>query len=150
MSVVRSSTQVHQLLRREGYRLTPQRRVILQALEVLGGHLTVEDIHRAVRQRLPGVDLSTVYRVVRLFVRLGVLDRHELADGSAVYELHREAVHGHFVCEGCGRVAHLDPGPLHGVRRALQKIPHGTVRRLSLTVVGICTRCRGRGTRAHR
>lgn len=135
-----SLPHLHRLLRRRGYRLTPQRRVILQVLDSLDGHLTVEHIHRAVAERLPGVDLSTVYRAVRLLSRLGVLDRHELAEGGAVYELHREACHGHFVCEHCGRVVHLEPGPLEAVRHAVRHVGT-TIRKLSVTAVGTCARC---------
>jgi Fur family ferric uptake transcriptional regulator len=138
---VNAPLQLQQLLRRRGFRLTPQRRAILEALEALDGHLTVEDIHRTVAHRLPGIDLSTVYRAVRLLSRLGVLDRHELAKGGAVYELHREPAHGHFVCERCGRVTHLDTASLAPVSRALRQTAYGTARRITVTLLGTCPRC---------
>ncbi len=135
------------LLRRRGLRVTPQRRMILEAMRTLGGHLTVEEIHRAVQARIPGVDLSTVYRTLRLFAELGLLDQHALREGDRVYELRLRPDHAHFVCERCGKVEHLDPDLLEPLRTRLRHRIPGAVRRLTLTVTGLCPQCRAESSK---
>ncbi|MER3401576.1 MAG: hypothetical protein C4313_10750 [Thermoflexus sp.] len=132
------------LLRQHGYRVTPQRLMVLEVLRTADRHLTAEEIHAALQARSPGVDLSTVYRALRLFSRLGLLDRHDIGGGRSVYELRVRPDHGHFICERCGRVEHLEAEPFEGVRQALERGGGYRILRLTATVVGICPACQAR------
>jgi Fur family ferric uptake transcriptional regulator len=59
-----------------------------------------------VRARHPEVHLSTVYRSLDAFERLGVVTHVHLGHGRATYHL-AEELHHHAVCEGCGAVVEL-------------------------------------------
>ena len=52
-------------LKQKGYKLTPQRRSILDIIiEKEGMHLTVEEIYDEVKKVCPEIGLATVYRTV--------------------------------------------------------------------------------------
>ena len=53
-------------LRSAGYRLTPQRVMILSAIASSPGHMTAEDIHEKVKKSYRFIDIATVYRTIQL------------------------------------------------------------------------------------
>lgn len=134
--------QTRRLLREHGYRATPQRLMVLEVLRTADRHLTAEEIHAALKERSPGVDLSTVYRTLRLFTRLGLLEPHDLGGGRRVYGWRTQPDHGHFLCERCGRIEHLGEELLEPLRRSVERAWGYPVRRIEATVVGLCPACR--------
>jgi len=54
----------NELLRKRGYRLTPQRYMILSVIQEAEHHLSVEQIMERVQKRNPYVSLSTIFRTL--------------------------------------------------------------------------------------
>jgi len=133
---------IRQTLRRHGFRVTPQRMLILETLRSAGRHMTAEEVHAAVRAHAPAVDLSTVYRTLRLFTQLGLLDRHVLGEGRIVYEWRDQPGHAHFFCRSCREVLHLEADRLGDLARELQARSGLAIEQLTLMLVGLCPRCR--------
>ncbi|MFN3929590.1 MAG: Fur family transcriptional regulator, partial [Thermoflexus sp.] len=125
--------QTRRLLRERGYRVTPQRLMVLEVLRTAEQHMTAEEIHSVLQKRYPGVDLSTVYRTLRLFVQLGLLEQHELGGGRRVYEWRTHPDHGHFLCERCGRLEHLGKELLEPLRLSLERTRGYQIRRVEMT-----------------
>jgi Fur family transcriptional regulator, ferric uptake regulator len=90
-------------LRSRGYRLTPQRQLVLEAVGELG-HATPEDISTAVRRTASGVNISTVYRTLELLEELGLVQHTHLGHGAPTYSVTTDDDHVHLVCRGCGEV----------------------------------------------
>jgi Fe2+ or Zn2+ uptake regulation protein len=90
-----------ELLRAAGGRVTPSRRLLLQALFDVPEHRNAEELAAAVQAQAPDVHLSTIYRNLDELERLGVIVHAHLGHGPATYHL-ATAAHGHFVCEVCG------------------------------------------------
>ena len=91
-----------------GYRITPGREAILDALTRADKHLSAEDIYIKVHAAHPGIGLTTVYRTLEILVDLGLVFKFDFGDGRARYELaggsKKSAHHHHLVCTGCGRI----------------------------------------------
>ena len=98
----------HAELRARGYRLTPQRQLVLEAVGRLG-HATPEDIVTAVRETATGVNISTVYRTLELLEELGLVQHTHLGHGAPTYSMASEVDHVHLVCRDCGDVAEAPP-----------------------------------------
>ena len=94
-------------LRSRGYRLTPQRQLVLEAVGALG-HATPEDIATAVRQTASGVNISTVYRTLELLEELGLVQHTHLGHGAPTYSVASDDDHVHLVCRHCGAVQEAD------------------------------------------
>lgn len=89
-------------LRQDGYRVTPQRQLILDALCKRGGHVSAEAVYETVHQIAPTLNQGTVYRTLNFFCEQGIVTATRKADGLTVYELAGEEPHHHFVCRVCG------------------------------------------------
>jgi len=85
-------TRLERICAEKGMRMTGQRRIIARVLSEAEDHPDVEEVYRRANAQDKRISLSTVYRTVRLFEGVGILERHEFGDGRARYE---EAGHGH-------------------------------------------------------
>lgn len=94
-------------LRERGYRLTPQRQLVLEAVETLG-HATPDDILCEVRKTASGVNVSTVYRTLELLEELGLVSHTHLGHRAPTYHLAARHRHLHLVCRDCGDVIEVD------------------------------------------
>ena len=98
-----------QRLQRKQYKLTMQRRTVLEILlEHPGEHLSAEDVYGALRDKSSDIGLATVYRTLELLVQIGILQRMEFGDGCSRYEIadikKNEHQHHHLICIKCGKV----------------------------------------------
>ena len=106
-------------LRARGYRLTPQRELVLEAVGRLG-HATPEQIAAAVRETAAAVNISTVYRTLELLEELGLVQHTHLGHGAPTYSIPVADDHVHLVCRDCG-----------GVQEVLSTVLDDLVRRVS-------------------
>ncbi|GII57534.1 transcriptional repressor [Planotetraspora thailandica] len=131
----------HEELRSRGYRITPQRQLVLEAITQLG-HATPEDICSRVQETARGVNISTVYRTVELLEELGLVSHTHLGHGAPTYHLASEADHVHLVCRSCSKVTEVDPELVHGLVDALDDGLGFDTDVRHLTVFGRCSDCR--------
>lgn len=95
-------------LRGSGYRLTPQRELILRAVEELG-HATPDEVLAQVRQQSAAVNVSTVYRTLEVLEEIGLVRHAHLSDRAPTYHSNSGHNHFHTVCRNCHRVVSVDP-----------------------------------------
>ena len=100
---VQTGAQWQAELRARGYRLTPQRQLVLEAVGRLG-HCTPEEIATAVRVTASGVNISTVYRTLELLEELGLVRHTHLGHGAPTYSVAGDDDHVHLVCRDCDGV----------------------------------------------
>ncbi len=131
------------VLKTKGYKLTPQRKVILDILHHTDTHLTADDIFLQVNERIPGVNRSTVYRTLELLESLGLVVRSELGS-SHVYHHSEEGHHHHLVCRSCGRVVDCDEDILIPLESRLTEKYGFTADLHHHVIQGVCRRCRGK------
>jgi Fur family ferric uptake transcriptional regulator len=133
-------------LRARGYRVTPQRQLVLEAVTKLE-HATPEEIWADVQQTASGVNISTIYRALELLEQLGLVTHTHLGHGAPRYHLAAEADHVHLVCSNCGRITQVAPDAVDPLVTALDE-HHGFQTDVGhLTVFGRCASCRA-GDRA--
>src|SRR4029078_1647174 len=86
-------------LRASGHRLTPQRELVLAAVEKLG-HATPDECYAEVRLRSESINLSTIYRTLELLNELGLIRHAHLTDRAPTYHSATGHEHAHFVRRG--------------------------------------------------
>src|SRR3954451_16747115 len=79
-------------LRSRGYRLTPQRKLVLEAVGALG-HATPQEIVATVRKTASGINISTVYRTLELLEELAVVQHTHLGHGAPTYSVATDDAH---------------------------------------------------------
>ncbi len=131
-------------LRARGYRVTPQRQLVLEAVTKLE-HATPEEIWADVQQTARGVNISTIYRSLELLEQLGLVTHTHLGHGAPRYHLAAEAEHVHLVCSECGKVSQIPPEAVSALVSALDTGYGFETDVGHLTVFGRCADCRAAG-----
>jgi len=130
-----------QQLRARGYRATPQRQLVLEAVAELR-HATPEDVGARVNQSARGVNTSTIYRTLELLEQIGMVTHAHLGHGAPTYHLATHADHVHLVCRDCGEITEVGPDAIRPLITALED-QHGFETDVGhLTVFGRCRNCR--------
>ena len=128
-------------LRDRGYRLTPQRELILAAVDELG-HATPDEVLAKVQETASTVNASTVYRTLEVLEELGLVRHAHFSDRAPTYHSVRGHEHFPLVCRGCHSITSIDTAeadPLVETLRARGFEPDLG----HLTVFGRCADCQG-------
>ncbi len=134
-------------LRQRGYRVTPQREMIIETIAHSGQHMTAEEVSEVVRTRAKSVNVATVYRTLDFLVKEGMASRLDLGGGKVVYATAKHGPHLHLVCRQCGAVmeGELDElAPLCQQMQQHMQQRYGFLFDLNhLSLSGLCAGCRG-------
>ena len=128
-----------QKFKQRGYKMTPQRRAILEALSKNMSHPTAEQIHETVREGMPDVSLATVYNTLRDLAEMEELCELDLGHGVRHYEIWR-GDHAHRVCLVCGRIEDV-AADFGKVRWLFQWGDDFRAVRYAVTIYGYCADC---------
>ena len=128
------------LLRASGGRVTPARRMIVDALFRHGGHCTAEELAAEIRESAPDLHRSTVYRNLDELERIGVVEHVHLGHGPATYHLASEH-HGHFVCGTCGAVFEAPDAAFVGLADVARRELGFEIDPHHFGVLGTCATC---------
>ena len=129
-------------LSKAGTRVTAQRALILDIIRQGQGHLDADEVYRRAREKQPCLSLSTVYRTLQLFKRLGLVEEVNFNEAHHHYEIKPSAQHYHMVCLGCGRVIEFScPLPRY-VRRNVPEAKDFKIVDAKVQITGYCSQCR--------
>jgi Fur family ferric uptake transcriptional regulator len=128
-------------LRNNGYRLTQQRELIIEAFINSNRHMTAEDVFELTSQEHPSINIATIYRTLNMLVDEGLAIRTDLGQELTIYATPTHGPHIHLVCRNCGQVIDADHNvivPLgqklddeYGFQAALQHV----------AIFGTCEKC---------
>lgn len=127
-------------LRARGYRLTPQRQLVLEAVQQLE-HPTPDEILAHVRERAAGVNVSTVYRTLDLLESVGLVTHAHLSHGAPTYHSAATPEHVHLVCRCCKSAYGIDPEVVEPMVARLREREGFEADVAHLTVFGVCRDC---------
>lgn len=127
-------------LRERGYRLTPQRELILAAVHDLE-HATPEQVCSRVQETASGINISTVYRTLELLEELGLIRHSHLGHGAPAYHPAGHDQHLHLVCRACGAVSQVPLSMADGLTRALRTNAGFEVDLEHFAIYGRCPEC---------
>lgn len=123
-------------------RMTSARQVILEELENAQTHLTINQIHDQIKERLPSVNLSTVYRSLDYLTQNKLISISDMGLGTPVYEILNEEAHHHFVCLNCKQVMNLEDNLVAPFFKKIEKQKNAEVLTNHLVVFGLCDFCK--------
>jgi Fur family transcriptional regulator, ferric uptake regulator len=129
-------------LHKGGYRFTPQRQLILDAVCRLGGHVTPDTIYDAVQAIAPAINRATVYRTLNFLSEQGILNTVLLEDGRTGYELAGVEPHHHLICRVCGGEEQIGHEAVAVLFDDIARHHHFSVKSRHLTLFGVCHFCR--------
>ena len=109
-------------LNQNGLKMTAPRKVIIECLEHLSSHFTLDELLNAVEKRRSGVGQATLYRTMRLLVDADIVEEHRFDDGITRYEVQDEgAHHDHLICLICGKIIEFEDKIIEERQEALAR-----------------------------
>ena len=129
-----------------GYKMTPQRKEILQIFVEHTGHMSAEDVYKILREKDSDIGLATVYRALDLLSELGILVRMDFGDGCARYELNtvdpKIHHHHHLICLKCKKVIEFEEDLLEMLEAYIEKKSGFKIVNHEVKFFGYCSECR--------
>ena len=142
MHDMRESGTISNRLRDKGYRLTPQRMMIVTAIENSPDHISADEIYAQVAATYPHVNISTVYRTLELLKKLNLVYEIDLGEGRVRYHAEESGHHHHLVCQKCNKVIDIDESALSELRDVLLRDYDFCAELQHVGIFGLCCDCR--------
>ena len=133
---------ITKILQKQGYRLTPQRAMILHAIEHKMGHFSAEEIYAQIKPQYPQLNISTVYRTLELLKNTGLVTETNFGDGRARYHTAEKGHHHHLVCQHCGAITNLDNSTFDSLRKQLKQKYNFKADLRHVAIFGTCAKCK--------
>jgi len=129
-------------LKQHGYKLTPQRRVVIGAITASSDHLTPADIYRKVYKEHPNIGLATIYRTLEILARLELICELHAGGSGRSYTIGAPEHHHHLICSGCGAVVDFSGYHLSQLEARLSRETGFEIEGHLLEFTGRCRNCR--------
>lgn len=129
-----------EVLRLHGYRITPQRQLVLDAINSLG-HATPEVLCTEVQKTAPAVNLSTIYRTLEVLEQVGLVTHAHIGHGAPTYHSVDDEAHIHLVCDICGAVQSVDAEVAQSFVQILREQAGFETDVAHVSVHGQCAKC---------
>ena len=128
-------------LQRLGYRITPQREMIIEIMAHAQRHMTAEEIHKALENRTSTINLATVYRTLDMLWEEGFVRRNDFGEGKIYYATFKHGPHIHLVCRQCNKIIDADPEILEPIEEQLLGNYDFKADLQHLSIYGLCADC---------
>jgi Fe2+ or Zn2+ uptake regulation protein len=142
--VVNQKNSARQILDRSSQRVTSQRALLLQLLRQSGGHVDADELYRRARNKNSRISLSTVYRNLQLFKKMGLIEEHHFDEEHHHYEVKSGAEHQHLLCINCGKVVEFACPVSRKLRKDIGKQYDFDITGVEVRMTGLCSRCRNK------
>ncbi len=129
-----------EVLRLHGYRITPQRQLVLDAINSLG-HATPEELCSEVQKTAPAVNLSTIYRTLEVLEQVGLVTHAHIGHGAPTYHSVDDEAHIHLVCDICGTVQSVEADVAQSFVQVLREQAGFETDVAHVSVHGQCAKC---------
>ena len=136
------STENDRVLQTAGLRNTKQRAAILDIVRTTRGHLDADEVYRKARERHAGLNLSTVYRTLRMLKEQGFIEEHHLDENRHHYEASTTEEHHHLLCTRCGKVVEFKFSIADFVQHHVEEAEGFIIEKSELSIAGTCRACR--------
>lgn len=136
-----NNTKLFKQIRDKGYKLTPQRIMIIDILLGDKSHPSAHEIFKKARLKSPRISMSTVYYTLNMFKREGLIKEMEFYDKANRYDANMRE-HINLICLKCGKIKDFMDIPLS----SLQNIEDKTGFRpksMRFELYGYCNECKG-------
>ncbi len=130
-----------QILNGSRQRVTGQRALLLDLIRQNYGHLDADELYRKARQKHQRFSLSTVYRNLQLFKKLGLIDEHHFAEEHHHYEAKPPTEHQHLLCLNCGKIVEIDLPLSQQFKYEIGKKHEFEITEFEIHMRGLCSNC---------
>jgi Fur family transcriptional regulator, ferric uptake regulator len=139
---IKQKSGVKKILNDSRQRVTAQRALLLELLRRSRGHVDADELYRSAKKRNPRISLSTVYRNLQLFKKMGLVDERHFDEEHHHYEVKSGEEHQHLLCVSCGKVVEFDYPAGRKFRQDIARKYDFDITGVEIHMTGLCSTCR--------
>lgn len=127
---------------KSGYKNSVQKDYILKILYFSDDHLSAEQIVN-IAKSLYKIDMgiATVYRTVKFFESMNIVNSLDVGDGAKRYELNISIHHDHMICTSCGKIIEFTDDLIENQQEKVAKDHNFVLKDHIMTIYGLCEDC---------
>jgi len=148
VNVIKQKGSARQILDRSSQRVTAQRTLLLELLRQSGGHVDADELYRRARKKNSRISLSTVYRNLQLFKKLGLVEEHHFDEEHHHYEVKSGTEHQHLLCINCGKVVEFACPVSRKFREDIGDKYDFDITDVEVRMIGLCSSCRAKESKS--
>ncbi|MBP2652387.1 MAG: transcriptional regulator [Firmicutes bacterium] len=136
-------TDHKEYLDQHGIKKTKQRILILNILSQAENIMTVEEIYLELSKQGVVISLSTIYRIMELFLAKGLVVKSIIpGNNKGVFSLKRLEHNHHLICLKCKKTVALKGCPLTEFERNVEQQTEFNIVDHNLELYGYCNKCK--------
>lgn len=129
----------------KGIKNTNQRNIVYNVLKQANAPMTAEQLFFKIKNIDAGISLSTIYRILDVFVGKGMVRKISLTDDNkAMYELECVEHRHHLICVGCKKMTVVDNCPFETYEKSLEQKTSFHITAHNLEIYGYCPLCKAK------
>ena len=134
-------TDISEALRSSGYKVTPQRLAVYEALSNTYEHPNAEMLFAQLQPKYPMMSLATVYKTLDILEKIDQIKVLNTGEDSFRYDAD-VTDHHHVQCKVCGRVDDVHEGVDVSTIRRIEKMTGYAIQDQQMYLFGVCPKCK--------
>ena len=126
--------------RAQGVRVTLQRMAVFRTLVEDTTHPTADSVYARLRHPMPSLSLATVYRILEMLDKEGLIRRIGTANAVSRFEANLD-LHQHLICKRCGSIADIEDKNLSELHPPSTRLAGFRAEELDIRIIGTCSKC---------
>ena len=126
------------LLKQHQLKATPQRMAIIELMHHTG-HISIDDLYQAIREKFASISLATLYKNVHTMMNVSLIREVKIPGQKTKYEIEKEA-HAHVLCKCCGELKDIPFDPVSLLQKSIDMSQY-TADEVSIVISGTCPEC---------
>ena len=125
-----------------GLKNSIQKDYILKILYFSTEHLTAEEISNRIKTDYKvSIGIATVYRAMKFFSDLKLVNQLDIGDGIIRYELNLSNHHDHLICTSCGKIIEFEDDLIELNQIKIAEKNNFILKEHIMTIYGLCENC---------
>lgn len=126
------------LLKQHQLKATPQRMAIIELMHHTG-HISIDDLYQAIREKFASISLATLYKNVHTMMDVSLIREVKIPGQKTKYEIEKEA-HAHVLCKCCGELKDIPFDPVSLLQKSIDMSRY-IADEVSIVISGTCPEC---------
>ncbi len=119
VTTAKRTTALEQKCLERGVRMTHQRRIIISVLSEASDHPDAEMLFERAKIIDPTISIASIYRTMKVFEELGIVDRHDFGGSKGRYEEATDDHHDHLIDVKSGDVIEFQSDEIEALQRKI-------------------------------
>jgi Fur family peroxide stress response transcriptional regulator len=129
------------ILKKQGYRMTPQRLELVRIISASKGHPSASQIYEKIKNQFPSMSQATVYNTLALLKEMNQVLEIDL-HGDSHYDGNRPEPHPHIICVKCNQIVDGEFDLDHESIKRVEEASGFHIMRTQFAFYGLCPDCR--------